>query len=310
MKENFTLWVLFISFILFVLLLDLGVFHRKAHVPKFKEALLWYLTWVFISFLVNTFVFFSWGYQKALEFLTGYLVELSLSADNIFIFLVIFNYFAVPNEYRFRVLFWGILGAIIMRLLFILAGATLIKKFHFVIYIFGLIVIYSGIKLLFRKKEEIHPEKNPLLKLARKFLPVTTDYHGQKFFVRTSKKFMATPLFVVLLVIESTDVVFAIDSVPAIFAITRDPFIVFTSNICAILGLRSLYFLIENVMRLFTYLDKGLSVILVFIGLKMLISNFYKIPTAFALLFVIVVLAITILISVIKGNNKNQQKRK
>ncbi|MFA0742125.1 MAG: hypothetical protein DFNUSKGM_002245, partial [Candidatus Fervidibacter sacchari] len=206
---------------------------------------------------------------------------------------------AVPPEYRHRVLFWGVLGAIVFRLTFILAGTALLKKFHWVVYIFGIIVIVSGIKLLMRKEEEIHPERNPVLRLARRFLPITPNYHGQKFFVRLDGKFMATPLMLVLLVVESTDIVFAIDSIPAIFAITRDPFIVFTSNVCAILGLRALYFLLEGMIRLFRYLDEGLAVILVFIGIKMLVSEFYKIPTWVALGFVAAVLAITIVSSLI-----------
>ncbi len=278
---------------------DLGVFHRKAHVPSFKEAAIWSIVWIAVALIFNGVVWVWLGHQKALEFFTGYLVEKALSADNIFVFAVIFNYFAVPPEYRHRVLFWGVLGAIVFRLTFILAGTALLKKFHWVIYIFGIIVIVSGIKLLTRKEEEIDPERNPVLQLARRFLPVTPSYHGQKFFVRSNGKLFATPLMLVLLVVESTDIVFAVDSIPAIFAITRDPFIVFTSNICAILGLRALYFLLEGMIRLFRYLDEGLAVILVFIGVKMLLSEFYKIPTWVALGFVATVLTITIVLSLI-----------
>ncbi len=278
---------------------DLGVFHRKAHVPSFKEAAIWSIVWITVALIFNGVVWVWLGHQKALEFFTGYLVEKALSADNIFVFAVIFNYFAVPPEYRHRVLFWGVLGAIVFRLTFILAGTALLKKFHWVIYIFGIIVIVSGIKLLTRKEEEIDPERNPVLQLARRFLPVTPSYHGQKFFVRSNGKLFATPLMLVLLVVESTDIVFAVDSIPAIFAITRDPFIVFTSNICAILGLRALYFLLEGMIRLFRYLDEGLAVILVFIGMKMLLSEFYKIPTWVALGFVATVLTITIVLSLI-----------
>ncbi len=278
---------------------DLGVFHRKAHVPSFKEAAIWSIVWIAVALIFNGVVWVWLGHQKALEFFTGYLVEKALSADNIFVFAVIFNYFAVPPEYRHRVLFWGVLGAIVFRLTFILAGTALLKKFHWVIYIFGIIVIVSGIKLLTRKEEEIDPERNPVLQLARRFLPVTPSYHGQKFFVRSNGKLFATPLMLVLLVVESTDIVFAVDSIPAIFAITRDPFIVFTSNICAILGLRALYFLLEGMIRLFRYLDEGLAVILVFIGMKMLLSEFYKIPTWVALGFVATVLTITIVLSLI-----------
>lgn len=282
-----------------MVVLDLGVFHRKAHVPSFKEAAIWSAFWVTVALIVNAVIWFQFGYQKALEFFTGYLVEETLSVDNIFVFAVLFNYFAVPPKYRHRVLFWGILGAIAFRLTFILAGTALIRKFHWVIYVFGVVVILSGIRLLFRKDEQIDPERNPVLRLARNLLPITPNYHGQKFFVRLDGKWMATPLMLVLLVIESTDIVFAIDSIPAIFAITRDPFIVFTSNICAILGLRSLYFLLENMLRLFRYLNHGLAVILLFIGVKMLVSEFYKIPTSIALAVVALILAVTIAFSLI-----------
>ena len=299
MTEPIWAWGVFLLVVIAMLMVDLGVFHRKAHVLSMREATIWSIVWVVVALVFNAIVWVWLGHQKALEFFTGYLVEKALSADNIFVFAVLFNYFAVPPEYRHRVLFWGVLGAIVFRLTFILAGTALLKKFHWVIYIFGIIVIVSGIKLLMRKDEEIDPERNPVLRLARRFLPITPNYHGQKFFVRLNGKFMATPLALVLLVVESTDIVFAIDSIPAIFAITRDPFIVFTSNVCAILGLRALYFLLEGMIRLFRYLDEGLAVILVFIGIKMLVSEFYKIPTWVALGFVAAVLAITIALSLI-----------
>ncbi len=297
MTEPIWAWGVFLLVVIAMLMVDLGVFHRKAHVLSMREATIWSIVWVVVALVFNAIVWVWLGHQKALEFFTGYLVEKALSADNIFVFAVLFNYFAVPPEYRHRVLFWGVLGAIVFRLTFILAGTALLKKFHWVVYIFGIIVIVSGIKLLMRKDEEIDPERNPVLRLARRFLPITPNYHGQKFFVRLNGKFMATPLTLVLLVVESTDIVFAIDSIPAIFAITRDPFIVFTSNVCAILGLRALYFLLEGMIRLFQYLDEGLAVILVFIGIKMLVSEFYKIPTWVALGFVAAVLAITIALS-------------
>lgn len=303
MTENIWAFLIFLSFVILALIIDLGIFHRKAHIPSFKEALFFIIFWVSISLLINFIIFLLWGNQKGLEFLTGYLVELSLSADNIFVFAVIFNYFNVPGELKHRVLFWGIFGAIVMRLGFILAGVALLKKFHLFIYALGIIVIFSGINLVRRKKEKIHPEKNPLLIFLRKFFPFTSYYHGQKFFVKINGKFMLTPLFIVLIVIETTDIVFAVDSVPAILAITRDPFIVFTSNICAILGLRSLYFLLETLINLFKYLDNGLAVILIFIGIKMLISEFYKIPIAFALLFVLFILTLSILFSLIQEKN-------
>ncbi len=300
MSEPIWAWFVFLAAVFVMLMVDLGVFQKRDTRPiSVKEAAIWYGIWVSVALLFNLILWLWKGSDKAVEFFTGYLVEVSLSADNMFVFAVLFNYFAVPPEYRRRVLFWGVLGAIVFRLAFILAGTALLKKFHWVIYVFGIIVIVSGIKLLTRKEEEIDPERNPVLQLARRFLPVTPSYHGQKFFVRSNGKLFATPLMLVLLVVESTDIVFAVDSIPAIFAITRDPFIVFTSNICAVLGLRSLYFLLEGMMRLFRYLDEGLAVILVFIGVKMLLSEFYKIPTWVALGFVATVLTITIVLSLI-----------
>jgi tellurite resistance protein TerC len=310
MTEPIWAWGVFLLVVIAMLMVDLGVFHRKAHVLSMREATIWSIVWVVVALVFNAIVWVWLGHQKALEFFTGYLVEKALSADNIFVFAVLFNYFAVPPEYRHRVLFWGVLGAIVFRLTFILAGTALLKKFHWVVYIFGIIVIVSGIKLLMRKDEEIDPERNPVLRLARRFLPITPNYHGQKFFVRLNGKFMATPLALVLLVVESTDIVFAIDSIPAIFAITRDPFIVFTSNVCAILGLRALYFLLEGMIRLFRYLDEGLAVILVFIGIKMLVSEFYKIPTWVALGFVAAVLAITIALSLMAERREQVRAEK
>lgn len=297
MTEPIWAWVVFLLVVFVILILDLSVFHRGARVLSLKEAAIWSVVWIAAALLFNIVIWFWLGRQKALEFFAGYLVEEALSADNMFVFAVLFNYFAVPLEYRRRVLFWGILGAIVFRLTFILAGVALLKKFYWVIYIFGIIVIISGLKLLTRKEKQVDPERNPVLKLARRFLPVTPVYHGQKFLVRVDGKLMATPLLLVLFVIESTDIVFALDSIPAIFAITRDPFIVFTSNVCAILGLRALYFLLEGMMRLFRYLDEGLAIILVFIGTKMLVSEFYKIPTEVALGVVASILAITIALS-------------
>lgn len=298
MTEPIWAWGVFLLAVLFMLMLDLGVLHRGESRPiSIREAAIWYGIWVSVALFFNLILWFWKGSEKAVEFFTGYLVEVSLSADNMFVFAVLFNYFAVPSEYRRRVLFWGVLGAIFFRLTFILAGTALLKKFHWIIYVFGVIVIVSGIKLLTRKDEQIDPERNPVLRLARRLLPITPEYHGQKFFVRIDGKFMATPLMLVLLVVESTDIVFAVDSIPAIFAITRDPFVVFTSNVCAILGLRALYFLLEGMMRLFRYLDEGLAIILVFIGVKMLVSEFYKIPTSIALGFVVLVLTVTIILS-------------
>lgn len=280
-----------------MLAVDLGVFHRHAHTVSLQEAAIWSVVWVVMALLFNLVVLFWMGKREALEFLTGYLVEKSLSADNIFVFAVLFNYFAVPPAYRHRVLFWGVLGAIIMRFTFIMAGAALLKQFHWVVYVFGAIVIFSGIKLLRRRDEHIDPARNPVIQLARRFLPLTPNYVGQRFLVRENGKLVFTPLALVLLAVETTDVVFAVDSVPAIFAITRDPFIVFTSNICAILGLRALYFLLEGIMKLFRYLDEGLAIILIFIGIKMMLSEVYPIPVAVSLGVVVFVLTVTIILS-------------
>ncbi|MFA0760968.1 MAG: hypothetical protein HZLCBSQH_001071 [Candidatus Fervidibacterota bacterium] len=291
-------WFAFLAVVGLMLAVDLGVFHRHAHSVSLREAALWSIVWVVMALLFNLVILFWMGKREALEFLTGYLVEKALSADNIFVFAVLFNYFAVPPAYRHRVLFWGVLGAILMRFIFIMAGAALLKQFHWVVYVFGAIVILSGIKLLRRRDEHLDPDKNPVLQLARRFLPLTPNYVGQHFVVRDDNgRLVFTPLALVLLAVETTDVVFAVDSVPAIFAITRDPFIVFTSNICAILGLRALYFLLEGVMKLFCYLDEGLAVILVFIGIKMLLSEVYPIPVALSLGFVLLVLAVTVALS-------------
>jgi tellurite resistance protein TerC len=290
-------WFGFLAVVGLMLAIDLGIFHRHAHIVSLREAAIWSVVWVVVALLFNLVILFWMGKREALEFLTGYLVEKALSADNIFVFAVLFNYFAVPPAYRHRVLFWGVLGAIVMRFAFIMAGAALLKKFHWVVYIFGIIVILSGIKLLRRRDGQVDPEKNPVIQLARRFLPLTPHYVGQQFVVRDDGRFVFTPLALVLLAVETTDVVFAVDSVPAIFAITRDPFIVFTSNICAILGLRALYFVLEGVMKLFRYLDEGLAIILVFIGIKMLLSEVYPIPVGLSLGFVLLVLTITIVLS-------------
>jgi tellurite resistance protein TerC len=290
-------WFAFLAVVGLMLAIDLGIFHRHAHIVSLREAAIWSVVWVVVALLFNLVILFWMGKREALEFLTGYLVEKALSADNIFVFAVLFNYFAVPPAYRHRVLFWGVLGAIVMRFAFIMAGAALLKKFHWVVYIFGIIVILSGIKLLRQRDGQVDPEKNPVIQLARRFLPLTPHYVGQQFVVRDDGRFVFTPLALVLLAVETTDVVFAVDSVPAIFAITRDPFIVFTSNICAILGLRALYFVLEGVMKLFRYLDEGLAIILVFIGIKMLLSEVYPIPVGLSLGFVLLVLTITIVLS-------------
>ncbi len=276
--------------------LDLGVFHRRAHTVKFREALAWSMVWIALAVIFAVVVFFWHGRIPALEFVTGYVIELSLSVDNLFVFLLIFRFFQVPAVHQHKVLFWGILGALIMRAVFIAAGVGLIQRFHWIVYVFGAFLVYSGIKLFFQEEAEIHPEKNPVLRLFRRFVPVTKDYEGDKFFVRRPGLY-ATPLFVVLLVVETTDLLFAVDSIPAILAITRDAFIVYTSNVFAIMGLRSMYFALAGMMEMFRYLHYGLSLVLVFVGAKMLLSHYLEIPTPVALAAVAGVLAISVIAS-------------
>jgi tellurite resistance protein TerC len=289
-------WVLFNLFVLAMLALDLGVFHRRAHTVRFREALGWSVAWIGLAAGFAVLVYFWHGKTPTLEFVTGYVIELSLSVDNLFVFLLIFRYFQVPPEHQHKVLFWGIVGALVMRAIFILVGVSLITRFHFVIYVFGALLVYSGIKLFRQQEAEIHPERNPLLRLFRKWIPVTKDYVGNSFFVRQPGLY-ATPLFITLLVVETSDVLFAVDSIPAILAITRDVFIVYTSNVFAILGLRSMFFALSGMMELFHYLHYGLSVVLIFIGAKMLISHYYAIPTGVALGVVAGVLAVSVLAS-------------
>ncbi len=296
---EYLLWGGFVAFILGMLILDLMVFQRKEHEIHIREALLWSAFWIGLSLAFNAGVYYFMDHVKALEFLTGYLIEKSLSVDNIFVFIMIFAYFHIAPKYQHKVLFWGILGALVMRAAFIMAGVALIQRLHWIIYVFGAFLVFIGIKMAFEKEKEIHPEKNPVLRLFRRFMPVTKQLHGSRFFVKESGKRMATPLLVVLIVIETSDIIFAVDSIPAILSITHDPFIVYTSNVFAILGLRALYFALAGVMQLFAYLNYGLSGILVFVGIKMLISDFYKIPTAAALGVVGGILVLAILASVL-----------
>jgi len=298
-SENLWLWVIFNIFVLGMLALDLLVFHRKAHAVSLREALTWSVVWIALALLFNVGVYFMWGSEKALEFLAGYLIEKSLSVDNIFVFIMIFSYFAIPAIYQHRILFWGILGALIMRAIFIASGAALLSAFHWIIYVFGGFLIITGIKMFFAGEEKIEPEKNPAVRLLRRWMPITVEFHGQRFFVRIDQRLWATPLFVVLLVIETTDVIFAVDSIPAIFAITLDPFIVYTSNIFAILGLRALYFLLAGIMNMFRYLKLGLSFVLCFVGMKMMLVDLYKIPIGVSLGVVAGILAISILASML-----------
>ena len=290
-------WIGFTVFVLIMLTLDLAVFHRKAHVVSLREAATWYVVWVSLAAFFYLGILLWAGRDKSTEFLTGYIIEVSLSVDNVFIWLIIFSYFAVPAQYQHRVLFLGILGAIVMRGLFIATGVTLLNMFGWLIFVFGGFLIFTGIKLALRKDEEVHPERNPILRLARRLIPVSEGYEGQRFFIRQHGKWMATPLFMVLLVVEATDLVFAVDSVPAILAITRDPFIVWTSNVFAILGLRALFFLVAGIMRYFRYLNVGLALVLCFVGVKMVISDFYHVPTVISLGAVAGILAVTMLAS-------------
>ncbi|MEW5974702.1 MAG: TerC family protein [Acidobacteriota bacterium] len=299
MNSQMYLWIGFSTFVLVMLMLDLGVFHRKAHVIQMREALIWCCVWIGLALLFNVGVYFWQGKVKALEFLTGYLIEEALSVDNLFVFLLIFSYFRVDRQYQHRVLFWGILGAIIMRATFIALGVTLIQRFHWIIYIFGAFLIVTGVKMAVQKDKEIHPEKNPVLRLFRRMFPVTDNYVDGNFFVRINGRLLATPMFVVLLLVETTDLVFALDSIPAVLAITHDPFIVFTSNIFAVMGLRSIFFALAGIIQLFQYLQYGLSIILIFVGAKMVLSNVYKVPIGVALGVVAGILAISVIASIL-----------
>ncbi|OGT94727.1 MAG: hypothetical protein A3I79_05390 [Gemmatimonadetes bacterium RIFCSPLOWO2_02_FULL_71_11] len=284
-----------------MLALDLGVFHRKAHVVGFREALAWSGVWIGLALAFNAGVWHWFGAQRGLEFLTGYLIEKSLSVDNVFVFAVLFSSFAVPAAYQHRVLFWGILGALVMRAVFIFAGAAAIQRFHWVIFVFGGLLVLTGLKLLFRRDGEVHPERNPLFRLIRRVVPAVPEYHGEKFTVVRAGRRYATPLLLVLVAIEITDLVFAVDSIPAIFAVTRDPFIVFTSNIFAILGLRALYFLLAGAIRRLAYLHVGLALVLVFVGTKMLILDVYKIPTPVSLAVVAGLIAVAVTYSLVRA---------
>jgi tellurite resistance protein TerC len=288
-------WFAFNVFVVVMLALDLGVFHRKAHVIGIRESLVWSAVWIVLALLFNLGIYFWRGPETALEFLTGYLIERSLSIDNIFVFLVVFSYFRVSSLYQHKVLFWGILGAMIMRVIFIIAGVALIQKFNWIIYIFGAFLILTGIKMALQRDKQIHPERNPVLRVFRRLMPVSDDYEDGKFFVKRAGRYLATPLFIVLLVVETTDVIFAADSIPAILAITLDPFIVYTSNVFAILGLRALYFTLAGIMSLCISLHYGLSAILVFVGIKMLLADIYKIPIGIALGVVAGLLTISVI---------------
>ena len=291
------LWIGFNVFVLALLAVDLGVFHRKAHAVSIKEATAWSIVWVSLAMIFNLGIYFTWGEQKALEFFTGYVIEKSLSVDNLFVFVMIFQYFSTPTEYQHRVLFWGILGALILRAIFIAAGSALLNQFHWMIYVFGAFLVFTGIKMLLQGDEKLKPERNPVVRLFERWVPMTREYHGQSFMIRTNGKTRATLLLLVLIVIETTDVIFAVDSIPAIFAVTQDSFIVYTSNVFAILGLRALYFMLAGVMQMFVYLKFGLSLVLCFVGAKMLLTDIYKIPIGASLAVIGTVLLLSIIAS-------------
>lgn len=297
MSEQIVMWVGFNLFVLAMLALDLGVFHRQAHTVTVREALVWSVVWITLALLFNVGVYFWRGPGPALDFLTGYLIEKSLSVDNIFVFVLIFSTFQVSPQYQHRVLFWGIVGALLMRALLIALGVTLIHKFHWVIYVFGAFLILTGIRMALQQERQIDPERHPVLRFLRRFLPITEHYEGGKFFVKRAGRVFATPLFVVLLVVETTDLIFAVDSIPAVLAITLDPFIVYTSNVFAILGLRALYFALAGLVHRFHYLQYGLSIILVFVGVKMLLVDVYKIPPSIALGVIVGILLLSVLAS-------------
>jgi tellurite resistance protein TerC len=300
------LWILFNVFILIMLALDLGVFNRKSQLITVKSALGWTAFWVFLSFLFNVFVYFQLGEEKAFEFFTGYIVEKSLSVDNIFVIILIFSYFKVPVEYQHKVLFWGILGALVMRIIFILVGVELIQNFHFLIYLFGGFLIFTGIRFFLQKDDAINLDTNPFVRFLKKIFPITPDFRGDKFFVRESGRLWVTPLFLVVIVIEGTDLVFAVDSIPAILAISDDSFIVYTSNVFAILGLRSLYFALAGIEKYFSFLKYGLATILIFVGVKMCIADWYKIPIEISLAFIVLTLSVAVLASmVIQSSRKD-----
>lgn len=305
METPIIFWIIFNVFVLVMLALDLGVFHRKTHEVSLKEALTWTFIWVSLALIFNTIIYYWRGQQQALEFFTGYLVEKALSVDNIFVFIMIFTYFQIPSKYHHKVLFWGIIGALIMRVIFIFAGVALIEKFHFTIYIFGALLIYTGYRMFYHNNAKINPDKNPVIRFFKKFMPVTPDLHEDRFFTKLSGRRYATPLFLVLILIETTDLIFAVDSIPAILAITQDQFIVYTSNVFAILGLRSLYFALAGVVHRFWLLSYGLAIVLIFVGIKMILVDFYKIPIEWSLLFIATIITGSIFLSLKYKNKKN-----
>ncbi len=299
MQVNLWMWGVFTVAVLGLLLLDLTVFHRHAHIVSKKEAALWSVLWIALAMLFNIGIYVFYGKERALEFLAGYVIEKSLSVDNIFVFLMLFSYFSVPAIYRHRVLFWGILGALVMRAVFIGVGAALLHNFHWVLYVFGAFLVFTGIRMVAKKEEQTDPSTNPAIRLLRRFMPVTPGYEGQHFLVRHDGRLFATPLLVVLVTVETTDLVFAVDSIPAIFAVTDDPFIVYTSNVFAILGLRALFFLVAGVLDLFVYLRYGLGCVLSFVGVKMLLIDLYTVPIDLSLSVIVGILGISVAASLL-----------
>jgi tellurite resistance protein TerC len=307
-ENEILLFVLFNVFILILLAIDLGLFHKEAHAIGLREATFWSILWIVVALIFNAGVFLVAGSTKGVEFLTGYVIERALSFDNIFVFVVIFSYFGVPRAYQYKALIWGVLGALITRLLFIVAGTALIAQFEWVLYVFGLVLILSGWKIMVQKGTEVHPERNIVIRVARKLFPVATGYDNPRFFLRIDGKIFMTPLFLVLLTIETTDIMFAVDSIPAVFGVTHDPFIVYSSNVFAILGLRATYFLLAGVMETFYYLSYGLSAILIFIGVKMLLEDLYPLPTLVSLGVVIVILTVAIVASLLRNRRMARKK--
>ena len=299
MDDTAILWAAFNVFVLGMLALDLGVFHKKSEEISVKNALTWTGVWITLAMAFNLFVYLYFGKKEAIEFFTGYLIEKSLSVDNIFVIIMIFSFFHVPPSYQHKVLFWGIMGALVMRVIFIFAGIELIHRFHWLIYIFGSFLIITGLRMVFGAETRIEPEKNPVVRFVRRLFPVTESFAGDRFFIRRDNRLWATPLFVVVILIETTDLIFAVDSIPAILAITDDPFIVYTSNVFAILGLRSLYFALSGIEKYFHYLKYGLSAILVFVGAKMCLTDYYQVPIEASLLVIVFLLVVSIVASII-----------
>jgi tellurite resistance protein TerC len=304
------LWIAFGVVVVLMLAIDLGIFNRKAHEIGFREALIWSIVWTVVALLFNGAVFLSVGPERGLEFFTGYVIERALSFDNLFVFVLIFSYFGVPRQYHHRALFWGVVGALVTRAIFIAAGVALIVRFEWILYFFGAILVYSGWKMLREKDVEVHPDRNIIIRAARTLFPVTAEFGAGRFFLRKEHRLFLTPLFLVLITIETTDIVFAVDSIPAVFGVTHDPFIAFTSNIFAILGLRASYFLLESILKTFKYLSHGLSVVLIFIGLKMLFAEIVHIPIGAALLIVIGLLGAAIGASMISARRGSPGARR